>query len=415
MKRIKNFKFETAFVVFFLLSLFAILSEKSILQSVYIIDVNKGLNQYLYSDAALGGVTQTSDLLIDSHFQWECTLKKEVVDYPFCGLGFSFDKDIINGVDFSQVSELKVWLDYEGTADTIRISLKNYNPLYSTAEEASSLKPNDLDIRKEYLLEGFTISLSSFSVPNWWKLQQKVPPHLSIPEFKNITLLNIQTGSDVTYGVHKFKLKKIALVGQWISTEAWYLSILVFWLPFVLRAVILMREMNRVKKRELELLVLNSLLDKQSKVLKNQAHTDKLTGVFNRQGVEDAIALALREWEEESIQLSIVMLDIDHFKSINDNFGHAVGDIVLSELATLVQGNIRSTDRFARWGGEEFVLICRDTTLDIAVKIAEKLRDRIAGAELVDGVSVTASFGVANITNKSSIEELFKYADRARS
>ena len=174
-----------------------------------------------------------------------------------------------------------------------------------------------------------------------------------------------------------------------------------------------MREMNRVKKRELELLVLNSLLDKQSKVLKNQAHTDKLTGVFNRQGVEDAIALALREWEEESIQLSIVMLDIDHFKSINDNFGHAVGDIVLSELATLVQGNIRSTDRFARWGGEEFVLICRDTTLDIAVKIAEKLRDRIAGAELVDGVSVTASFGVANITNKSSIEELFKYADDA--
>jgi len=107
------------------------------------------------------------------------------------------------------------------------------------------------------------------------------------------------------------------------------------------------------------------------------------------------------------------MLDIDHFKQINDTHGHGIGDLVLTSLTTLVKQNIRSADSFARWGGEEFVLVCQDTSLDVAFTIAEDLRARIAKACIIDNIKVTASFGVSDMQKGGSVQALFKQADDA--
>jgi len=106
-------------------------------------------------------------------------------------------------------------------------------------------------------------------------------------------------------------------------------------------------------------------------------------------------------------------MDIDHFKKINDNYGHAVGDYVLAEVSQIVKQHIRGNDLFARWGGEEFVLVCRNTPIDQARLVAEKIRLLIADREFDNDLRVSASFGVATLHSNETLEQLFKAADEA--
>jgi len=140
---------------------------------------------------------------------------------------------------------------------------------------------------------------------------------------------------------------------------------------------------------------------------------DNLTGLYNRHFfVEDGKARfsrALRHGEK----LSIMMADIDFFKAINDTFGHLAGDIVLREIAQLIEKNRRKEDLLARFGGEEFVLIM-DKCSAVNAKIkAEEFREKIASTT-IEGMKVTASFGIAELTEKvDSFEMLLKQADEA--
>lgn len=238
------------------------------------------------------------------------------------------------------------------------------------------------------------------------------------PQFDNIVILEIQTGLNAQAGEHNFQLKKIELTGQLLSSEQWYQLIVAVWLIIALlfltiRVARLKMQLTRKAERERELTEINNLLDSRSRDLEVRARTDPLTGAFNRQGLEDAMAIGLNEWRQEAKPLSIMMLDIDHFKQINDNFGHATGDLVLSRIAALMQENIRPTDLFARWGGEEFVLLCRNTSLQSATLIADKLRQLVADQSFGLAGSVQASFGVATLGNNESLEEIFVRADNA--
>ena len=106
-------------------------------------------------------------------------------------------------------------------------------------------------------------------------------------------------------------------------------------------------------------------------------------------------------------------MDIDHFKKINDEHGHTLGDNVLSTLSSIVKEHIRTNDIFARWGGEEFVLVCRDTRIEQASLIAEKTREIIANFSFAENIHVTASFGVATLNANETLEQLFNNADKA--
>ena len=112
-------------------------------------------------------------------------------------------------------------------------------------------------------------------------------------------------------------------------------------------------------------------------------------------------------------EMSLIIFDIDHFKHFNDTHGHQIGDDILFELAQLVDERLRTTDLFARWGGEEFAIILTNTPIDAAQSFAEKIRLSIQEHSFKNNLKLTCSFGVTTIQEEDYEEVLFKRADTA--
>lgn len=131
------------------------------------------------------------------------------------------------------------------------------------------------------------------------------------------------------------------------------------------------------------------------KLIEKLSSLDSLTGIYNRKKFNESLTHHINTSNRYLPALSLILLDIDHFKRVNDGYGHLCGDQVLQDLAKLVQKTIRKSDIFARWGGEEFVILMSHTTLGDAGRLAEKLCLTIAGHTFECVENVTASFGVA--------------------
>ncbi len=147
------------------------------------------------------------------------------------------------------------------------------------------------------------------------------------------------------------------------------------------------------------------------KQLESKVYTDTLTRLFNRRKYNEIIKEEIERFHKNEKPFSLILIDIDHFKNINDTHGHDIGDLILKELASLLKENIRNEDMAFRWGGEEFVLIVH-TSNDIAAIIAEKLRIIIKETEIAT-LNITASFGIAQITHNMDADTLFSTADKA--
>jgi diguanylate cyclase (GGDEF)-like protein/PAS domain S-box-containing protein len=147
--------------------------------------------------------------------------------------------------------------------------------------------------------------------------------------------------------------------------------------------------------------------------LEQQATTDHLTGISNRRHITGLIAAEIGRSNRYAEPFSVILLDVDFFKSINDSFGHSAGDLVLAEIARLLQQTCREVDTVARWGGEEFLLLCPATAVGDAVRLAELLRERIEQHDFKLPCTVTASFGVAGHAQGQALEAVLKAADAA--
>lgn len=153
------------------------------------------------------------------------------------------------------------------------------------------------------------------------------------------------------------------------------------------------------------------------KVLENEltrlAATDPVTGVWNRHHGRALLVTETAQGDGPVKPLSILMVDIDNFKAINDSFGHPAGDAVLVEVARRLSESVRSSDMVARWGGEEFVVLLRDCTLDDAVERAEEIRRQIAERTFPGVGTVTVSVGAAQLTVDEDVASLLGRADEA--
>jgi diguanylate cyclase (GGDEF)-like protein len=136
------------------------------------------------------------------------------------------------------------------------------------------------------------------------------------------------------------------------------------------------------------------LQERQIARLDEISNKDVLTGLDNRRRLEEILDVELYRAKRYKESLTTILLDIDNFKSVNDTFGHSVGDAVLRELAFVVRDNIRTSDYFCRWGGEEFQIVSPETSKEGALILAEKLREIIEAKDFAQGVGITASFGV---------------------
>jgi diguanylate cyclase (GGDEF)-like protein len=161
------------------------------------------------------------------------------------------------------------------------------------------------------------------------------------------------------------------------------------------------------------LIVYRLQIDKQK--AENLSQIDALTQLLNRRGFELAADQELMRWQRFETPFSLVLLDIDHFKSINDLHGHLMGDAVLQKLATAWAKQIRTVDMMARYGGEEFVLICLGTDGDGAFTLAEKLRETTLKTSITEfGFAASVSCGVASVgEDGTSLQALLQSADGA--
>lgn len=148
--------------------------------------------------------------------------------------------------------------------------------------------------------------------------------------------------------------------------------------------------------------------------LRNQALRDPLTGLYNRRYMEDCLQRFVRLADRENREISLLMVDLDHFKRLNDEHGHAFGDQVLRDTALTLTGSLRETDIVCRYGGEEIVVILPDCPLERAADKAEVLRLRIEELSNTHGAEISASFGVASLPHTStSVLDLLSAADAA--
>jgi len=145
--------------------------------------------------------------------------------------------------------------------------------------------------------------------------------------------------------------------------------------------------------------------------MQQHSMSDPLTGAANRLYFSMVYSHAISAARRSEKSLALIFIDIDHFKKVNDTYGHLIGDVILKRIAQIVSKRIRSSDIFARWGGEEFVLLLPDTSLAEAIGVANSLKDAINFEEFEQAGTVTCSFGVAILEENETGENLLKRAD----
>lgn len=141
--------------------------------------------------------------------------------------------------------------------------------------------------------------------------------------------------------------------------------------------------------------------------------TDMLTGLYNRLKLDEVFMYEIQQGQRYKNQFSIILFDLDKFKRINDTYGHQIGDQVLQETAKILSTNVRTTDTFGRWGGEEFLIICPETSLEGARLLAEKIRTAFETHDFVVIDRVTSSFGVSTFHDGDSKESMISRADKS--
>ncbi|CNI06655.1 sensor domain-containing diguanylate cyclase [Yersinia pekkanenii] len=167
-----------------------------------------------------------------------------------------------------------------------------------------------------------------------------------------------------------------------------------------------------VEERTAELRETNIRLQQQLDIKKNLSETDVLTSVANRYLLEKVLKHECSRAKRFFQPLSLLSLDLDNFKSINDEYGHFVGDLTLTHIVDVIRHNIREIDILGRWGGDEFMIVLPNTQLNEAKNIAEKIRQLIEIMPMDGNINVTMSFGVVELEQNEAQDQLLLRADR---
>lgn len=154
-------------------------------------------------------------------------------------------------------------------------------------------------------------------------------------------------------------------------------------------------------------------LEEKNRELQLLSVTDRLTGIYNRTRLDQVLTEEHKRASRSGRPFGLILLDVDHFKQINDGFGHPVGDQVLIDVAAILSEGIRATDVVGRWGGEEFLIICPETDAAGVAALAESLRCRIADHPFPVAGTQSASFGGAEHHPGETIDAMITRADTA--
>jgi diguanylate cyclase (GGDEF)-like protein len=361
------------------------------------------------TDKQVGGNSEFHWVDKTAH-NWVCDFKSGA-PYPYCSFSLAWSKAPHNPIDFSLYTHLAIDLKYTGEAEYLRVFIRN---TYKSAEEPDELqsgKFNTVSKKADTFKQITNINFDDLRVSDWWIEDFKVPPNEIMTDVSQAIALGIDIPHPTPLGKHEFHLNSITAVGVYFYKESLYFSIIIFWSVLLLSEMafrfIQLRNKSRKYSRTL------SKMSEQTAIYKKRAETDKLTRILNREGLSTIVEKLKTQGLLQ--QYALIVLDLDHFKRINDEHGHSVGDAVLQDVAQIMNSCMRSYDIVARWGGEEFVILFHCLDEQNLFPFAEKIRHTIESATFKNGATnfVTASIGVSKINNPADFEASFERADKA--
>jgi len=345
-----------------------------------------------------------------------CELRA-VYAWPFCKLQFHMGEGG-KGVDFSQFDSITFDMRYSGASGRkITFHLTNFEPEFSTVGDWNSQRYNSVEFDVPARTP-FTIPMNVLRTADWWVTAHNIPLEKTYTRLDNVTAVELSVGPVPPGQTITIEVRSIEFRGKWISTTRLLTYLVGAWIGCGLLGLSLsllhVRSSLSATNARLELLAtINEALELEARDLANQAHTDPLTGALNRQGLREVLMRRLHAADHSGEEMAVVFMDLDHFKRINDQYGHDTGDEVLKRFATVIRSEVRSSDKLVRWGGEEFLLLCPETDVVHAVTMLEKLRAAVAGQAWPHALPVTSSFGVTSLKPDEDIGAAIKRADGA--
>ncbi|MHA2800495.1 diguanylate cyclase [Vibrio harveyi] len=375
-------------------------------------------NIHVTNDAIAGGLSE-SDITYQNHsLTLSCDLKESKYAWPYCGISVYTDvKEATKGLDLSSYHTVRLKIRYEAAGDgqspskNLRLYLRNFNSAYSIPTDEYTIKYNGMQFSPSDFSEIIEIPIKNLQVMTWWLNDNDVAIEHSAPEFSNITRIDLATGAGAALGKHKIVIDKIEFEGAYVQQSTLLFVLLFSWMALGL--AFSLHEMrknkmayNKAKKRHRHLEKVNNTLRAQNYEFAELAHRDALTGAMNRHAVQSWLEQQARQvrWGHDSF--SILYMDLDKFKRVNDKYGHQMGDDILREFVMVISSSIQPEDRLVRWGGEEFVVFCPDTNVEQAVKKAEVIRQNVESHLWVHGEPLTCSIGVAQMQNERVSETM---------
>lgn len=404
-----NKKILVILAILFTISLVLITWQKLGMNYRYIVTLDKNIG--IFDDRINGGLSESRITYINKRPHLKVTIKKSST-FPFSSMTVPLAINENPYMDLSKFDQMILHMDYQSVwFDTVLIYFINVERKDQNQIERSNM----ITIIPENGLHVYTVDLENIYTPSWW-LYQKRGHSSAKTDISNVIRLQIATGDNSNPRDVEFTVKHIEFRGKWIRSRTLYLYIVIMWLLVIFLVLIIglfklfkQYKIDREKSRTLE--HINNYLIEEKSRYENMAQRDPLTGCLNRYGLQSIISDFMSLKFDGNDSVFIIMFDLDHFKSINDQYGHDEGDEVLKNVARIVRTSIRESDYLIRWGGEEFLVICSSTTEDSAVSLAEKLCLIIENGEISTQTKVTASFGVSSL-NINEFDESFTRVDQ---
>ncbi len=370
-----------------------------------------------YGDSTEGGPSHSEWVGPLEDYHWRCRVESGG-EYVYCGMNILLSQDNLKGLDLTDFEALELNLETVGHDQDVQLFMRHYDERYSHPDDNNSAQYNKYDIMAGELGGTLRIGFDELTLADWWSGARELPRELRRPAFHNVIAVGIGYSEPLEPGNYDVVIREARFIGEWVSAEAWYLSILLLWLlglgTWGVRRLVIVSRIAHRRRRQLDVMASrHEHLKQETDRYKQLSTRDPLTGAYNRYGFEQRLTQLIHQREYQPI--SLILLDVDHFKKFNDTYGHDAGDKVLRQLVNLLDQHTRTQDVLCRWGGEEFLLLCPNTDAQSAAVLAEKIRLMISSAhiEMDETVSLTASFGVCQIHSGEPYVDAFIRTDRA--
>ena len=415
-----------AVIILILISATLLIGYNVGIYKTFDIDLNSDYSIVGSSDATHGGATTIQVEKRDEGIYFKCNIIEQI-QWPYCQLKIHLGKkdrygsyEYKQGVDLSQYDEMFIDADFKGSKpERLRVYIRNYNPAYTDFSiDKNSMKVNVLRFSPNAVPHGQYFKLSEFNVASWWSNQRQLPTNLQGEEFTNVPLIEIVSAGNAEDGELEVLLRKITFRAHYICQEDLLLAIIIMWVSSALiylltKTLLSHSKLKQAKKSQQSLQETMNALKVEKNEIDKIAKRDALTNLRNRAGLDKHFSECSLALIEKQVPFSIIFIDIDFFKQINDIHGHNMGDDILVSFSQLLHKNIRIEDKLARWGGEEFMLICKNSRLANATASAENLCRFIEKSTFANNLKITASFGVAEMRPTESITQFIERADKA--